>query len=353
LKTWNQAATIKHIWHLLTDKGSIWTAWIHAVLLRGRPFWQINIPSNPTWSWRKILQSREWCRGWFITHIGNGFSTSLWYDCWLPNGTRLIDSFSLRSLTATGLSWNSRVSAIITEGHWNFPIGTPQLHACWHSILFQPKPHLDDQYVWKGHASGKFSIHSAWELLREKRPVNNMHNLLWFKGHIPRHSFILWLAGLGRLRTMDRLLSAGIIQNAACILCSLHTETHEHLFFECQFTKTVWQLVNVRAKIHWPCSTWQNLLQWAAANYCKKTHIQHIIARLLLSATVYILWYERNNRVFSNQIQAAPTLVEAIFQQVRTQIASMEYGNNIPPSISDRWGIHPSASQSQLVLQPD
>jgi hypothetical protein len=78
-----------------------------------------------------------------------------------------------------------------------------------------------------------------------------------------------------------------------------------------------------------------------------RRHIQHIIARLLLSATVYILWYERNNRVFSNQIQAAPTLVEAIFQQVRTQIASMEYGNNIPLNISDRWDIHnPSAGQS-------
>jgi hypothetical protein len=41
--------------------------------------------------------------------------------------------------------------------------------------------------------------------------------LLWFKGHIPRQSFILWLAGLGRLRTMDRLYSAGIIRNASYV----------------------------------------------------------------------------------------------------------------------------------------
>jgi len=352
LKTWNQAANLKHIWHLLTDTTSIWTTWIHAILLRGRPFWQINIPSNPTWSWRKILQSREWCRGWFITHIGNGSTTSLWYDYWLPNGKRMIDSFSIRTLTSTGLPWNARVADIITDGQWNFPSTTPTLQASWDSILFHPAPFSADQYIWTGHASGHFSIQSAWELLRDKRPVNTMHHLLWFKGHIPRQSFILWLAGLGRLRTMDRLHSAGIIQNAACILCNLYTETHQHLFFECQFTKTVWHSVNTKASIHWPCITWQNLLQWAAAHYCNKTNIQHIIARLLLSTTVYQLWYERNNRVFNNKFQSASNLAEEVLQQVRLQIASMEFSSHIPPNICDSWGTHLTGNQQQPGFPP-
>nr|TKS17240.1 hypothetical protein D5086_0000020710 [Populus alba] len=209
LKHWNQAATIKHIWHLLADRNSIWAAWIHTILLRGRSFWQVKMPSNPTWSWRKILQSREWCRGWFIPIIGNGSSTFLWYDYWLPMGRRLIDAYTLRSLTATSLPWNATVSDIIVEGQWNFPTDTPILQNNWNSIVFNPKPWLEDTYMWKGHSSGKFSIASAWELLRDKRPLNNLHKLLWFSGHIPRQSFILWLAGIGRLRTMDRLQTFG------------------------------------------------------------------------------------------------------------------------------------------------
>jgi hypothetical protein len=148
--------------------------------------------------------------------------------------------------------------------------------------------------------------------------VNNMHQLLWFKGHIPRQSFILWLAGLGRLRTMDRLHSAGIITNAACSFCGTHTESHEHLFFECQTSQTVWQTVNARANIYWPNSSWSNLLQWASATYSMKTNIQHTIARLLLSTTVYQLWYERNTRIFSNQFQTTTTIAEEVFQLVRT-----------------------------------
>ncbi|KAJ6930707.1 hypothetical protein NC652_014285 [Populus alba x Populus x berolinensis] len=60
-----------------------------------------------------------------------------------------------------------------------------------------------------------------------------MYNLLWFKGHIPCHSFILWLASLGHLRTMDRLHMAGIIKNTTCILFG-------HLFFHCHYSSLVW-----------------------------------------------------------------------------------------------------------------
>jgi hypothetical protein len=41
---------MKHIWHLLVDKDSIWTVWVKTVLLRNRSLWQINIPSTPSWS---------------------------------------------------------------------------------------------------------------------------------------------------------------------------------------------------------------------------------------------------------------------------------------------------------------
>jgi hypothetical protein len=34
LKAWNKAATLKHIWRLFTATDSIWTTWVHAVLLR-------------------------------------------------------------------------------------------------------------------------------------------------------------------------------------------------------------------------------------------------------------------------------------------------------------------------------
>lgn len=247
LKTWNKAATLKHIWRLLVDKDSLWTVWVTIVLLRNKSFWLINIPSTAFWSWRKILQSREWCRSLFINCIGNGSSTSLWYDYWLPDGNRIIDILPLRVLTSTGLSWTSMVSHIIHDGGWNFP-DIPELQPTWNAINFGPHLGREDQCVWRLQSSGVFTIKSAWEFLIPKKPDNNLHHLLWFKGHIPRHSFILWLASLDRLRTMDRL--HGGVPTTTCILCGIHMETHEHLFFECSYTGLVWMSIYNKANIH-------------------------------------------------------------------------------------------------------
>ncbi|KAJ6897722.1 hypothetical protein NC652_024515 [Populus alba x Populus x berolinensis] len=339
LTTWIKAATLKHIWHLLTDTSSIWTTWVHAVLLRRGSFWHIHTPSNPSWSWRKILQSRDWCRGWFISGIGNGSLTSLWYDYWLPDGKRLIDIFSLRTLTATGLSWKAKVSDIICNGHWQFPLSSPELQAIWDSIRFQPCSSTSDICIWKGHALGDFYIASAWTLLRDIRPVTSIHHLLWFKGHIPRQSFILWLACQGRLRTMDRLYSMGTVTNHTCILCGLHVETHEHLFFECKFSGAVWKAINDKAKLNWPCIPWQQLIHWASM-LCQQRHdITNLIARLLLSSSVYLLWQERNNQVFSNHYKTSQALVEEIFQLLRTHITNMEYAGRVPDFICSIWGL--------------
>lgn len=271
--------------------------WIYTVLLRNRSFWHINIPSNATWSWRKILQSRESCRSFLITQIGNGSSTSLWYDYWLPDGKRLIDILPLRILTSTGLSWNSKVSHIIHDGGWHFP-NIPALQPMWNTITFTPLLGREDQCLWRLHPSGAFTIKSAWDFLRAKKQVNNLYHLFWFKGHIPRHSFIMWLASIGRLRMMDRL--HGRVTSTTCILCGIHMETHDHLFFECHYTNLVWTSICHKANMHWPHQPWTQLFHWTASYYKQRNDSEHMIARILLSTAVYFLWFERNNRVFTN-----------------------------------------------------
>ena len=335
LKVWNKAATLKHVWRILGTKKSVWATWVHAVLLRGRSFWQVNIPSNPSWTWRKILQSRQWCQGLFRTSIGNGTSTFLWYDYWLLEGKRIIDILPHRTLSSTGLPWSAKVSDIMHEDTWLFLDANASLQALWSSITFHPQPDMYDQCIWNGHPSGSFTVNSAWEILRESRPKNTMHHLLWFKGHVPRQSFILWLASLERLRTMDRLYSTGVITNTTCILCGANEESHNHLFFDCPYSSTVWGSICGKARMHWPIRPWKDLLLWAVATYQSKKNIQHMIARLLLSTTVYFLWHERNSRVFSNIYQPAQTTSEEIFQLIRTHVTNMEHKYTIPVSVCE------------------
>ena len=144
LKPWNRAATLKHIWNLHRRRHTIWVNWAHTHLLKGRSLWHIDIPSNPTWAWRKILQSREWCRGDFTVQIGDGNHTSLWHDYWLPDGKRISDLLAPRVLMATGYSWHATVSEIINNGQWMFPQGDSRLHNIWNTI---PPPSC--KYGWR------------------------------------------------------------------------------------------------------------------------------------------------------------------------------------------------------------
>ncbi|GJW72836.1 hypothetical protein Tco_0132206 [Tanacetum coccineum] len=52
------------------------------VLLRGRTLWDIQPKSDMSWGWHKILQLRDIVKPFLWVRIGNGMSTSLWYDMW-------------------------------------------------------------------------------------------------------------------------------------------------------------------------------------------------------------------------------------------------------------------------------
>jgi hypothetical protein len=108
----------------------------------------------------------------------------------------------------------------------------------------------------------------------------------------------MWLASIGRLRMMDRL--HGRVTSTTCILCGIHMETHDHLFFECHYTNLVWTSICHKANMHWPHQPWTQLLYWTASYYKQRNDSEHMIARILLSTAVYFLWFERNNRVFTN-----------------------------------------------------
>ena len=64
--------------------------------------------------------------------------------------------------------------------------------------------------------------------------------------------------------------------------------------------------------------------------------MDHIIARLILAAVVYFLWYERNKSFAQTHHMTA----EAIFQQLRTHIANMGTADTIPMHTLVSWQLH-------------
>ncbi|KAJ6723138.1 REVERSE TRANSCRIPTASE ZINC-BINDING DOMAIN-CONTAINING PROTEIN-RELATED-RELATED [Salix koriyanagi] len=232
---WNKAALLKHFWRILTCDHSIWSGWVHAVLLKGKSIWEVKAPSNASWTWRNLMGSRSWCKGLFQTKIGNGERTSLCFDYWVPGGYSLAETLpasTISSSTST-IRWDSKVSTIIRNGEWVFPNGHHVLQRVWNSITFLPNSHRQDTIKWRESPSGIFSIASAWNWLRRTRGNHNLHSLIWYSNHVPRYALTLWLASMGRLSTLDRPKMSFFNGGRHCVLCGIEDESHDHLFFHC------------------------------------------------------------------------------------------------------------------------
>lgn len=338
LKDWNKAATIKHIWRLLTVDTSIWTSWIHKVLLKRKPFWLVQSSNYSSWCWRKMLQSRSWCRGFIRSTIGDGKNTNLWLDNWLPQGP-LHDLFSSRTIASTRLPLDAKVSEIISNGAWNFPNGDTELDDLWPTINFLPRIHCKDELLWNN--SPKFTIKAVWEAIRARGTASALHHSFWFKDHIPRHAFIHWLACYGRLQTTDRLVSWGIPTTRSCMLCKELEESHDHLFFRCNFADEVWMIVRAKTFTEWPHHSIWHLTNWTAKYANRKGNIEDTIRRLALSATTYAIWHERNSRTFDQKARPSYEVARSIVNTIRERLLFIcsEHAVKIPAHVQNTWSL--------------
>ena len=118
----NFALMARHIWHLcLPSTSSPWVNWVRRYLIREHSFWDLPIPSNCTWTWRKLLGMRDKIRPFLKVQIGDGADTWLWLDSWLPMGP-ILQNFDDRIIYDSGLPRHARVSSIIRNGQWAWPV---------------------------------------------------------------------------------------------------------------------------------------------------------------------------------------------------------------------------------------
>lgn len=241
--------------------------------------------------------------------IGNGLHTFSWLDNWHPLGP-LYDKFGESVVYDLGRSLSSKVSTIIQNEDWKWP---RQRNRITQSIMahtpsdFKPDCGKEDSVVWLPHPQG-FSVKSAWEAIRSRRPIQQWSKVIWFSKNIPRWSFVLWLAVQQKLNTRDRLLSWGMVVEGGCTFCNIGQESHHHLFFQCPLSFSVWSEVWRRSSIdHIPPSL-TNIVAWFVQNV-KGTGFKSWVLKTVLAATVYTLWMEWNQRIFQQKALSRDQLV--------------------------------------------
>ncbi|KAI8533301.1 hypothetical protein RHMOL_Rhmol11G0286700 [Rhododendron molle] len=284
----------------------------------------MKLPSDASWTVRKLFSLRHIGHQFIKSKIGNGLSTFLWLDHWHNLGP-LFHKFGDRVSFNLGRSLNAKVSSIIYQGGWRWP---RLRNAAIREVIANTEGGLlpdiskEDEVVWTLTPNGCYSAKSAWMALRNRAPTVDWAHMVWHKQYVPRWSFILWVALLGRLSTIDRLMEWGVTNAKDCVLCYGGQESHSHLFFECQYATLVWTCIRSKC-----CRHGDNLSLWAevqwGSHHCSKS-VSTIIYQWCLAASEYFLWRERNSRIFRQVGVDSYTLVKRIEEEIRACLVSLK-----------------------------
>ena len=92
--------------------------------------------------------------------------------------------------------------------------------------------------------------------------------------------------------------------------------------------------------IQTPSHSWTNLIKWAAQKW-QDSSFPTMIQKLSLVATVYYIWYERNERYHHNNNNSVITIVERIVELVKLKLSTirrvLDYTGNRNNQV--RWNL--------------
>ncbi|KAK4381629.1 hypothetical protein Sango_2948900 [Sesamum angolense] len=125
-----------------------------------------------------------------------------------------------------------------------------------------------DSILWRG---GVFSTKAVYDIFRNHGPKVGWYSLLLALVRYPGTRFVLWMAILDKLSTMDKPWQSHL--GGVCVLCGREMETHEHLFFSCNYSRQCIRILKGTVRFTWPNRAWAVDIAWAS----KRWNGRHIV----------------------------------------------------------------------------
>ncbi|KAK1425940.1 hypothetical protein QVD17_21305 [Tagetes erecta] len=231
-----------------------------------------------------------------------------------------------RQIRDAGLSLDLKVADIVQNGQWKWP-------PLWRddlSILFETGPpdlseNKVDMLIWKSNfgKEDKFNVKQVYIDLCEQVPDVPWARVVWFSQGIPRHVFHLWLACKERLLTQDRMDRWDGSSDRKCVFCKTQPDSHSHLFFECPFSRRIWDSLCGKALLESYPSDLKSCIS-NLSNEAMGKSFKSIVQRLMLAAMVYFIWQERNIRLFQEKCRNYEEVCKLIEETVRLKLLGLK-----------------------------
>lgn len=184
----------------------------------------------------------------------------------------------------------------------------------------------EDISLWrnsKGKCKKTFSTSETWQNIREKHSLCSWYSAVWFKHATTKYAFITWMVMLGRLSTGDRMKNWNANVDASCVLCNNPLETAEHLFFQCSYSKQIWEVLMRRVLGNQFTREWNSLVRLATLNQ-NWSRIKLFTLRYMMQAVVHAIWMERNRRRHEEISVPSEVLIKRLDKNMRNHFTILQ-----------------------------
>jgi hypothetical protein len=298
------------------------------------------------WDWlRKYDPSRTWVnlpsstdkvsqalfRASTLPVLGDGSRTLFWRDQWIHGLSVQQIAPAVFAAVPTAKARSRTVASGLTNRAWVSDIaGAPTVQVVlqylelWERVLsVQLVPGTPDSVVWRWSSDCKYSAASAYGamFLGSVKPFGA--SLIWNSRAPARVRLFFWLALHRRCWTAERRRRHGLQVDDNCIMCLQVTETLDHILLGCVFSREVWERLLSRIGLAQLVITgdldiflwWSRSRRWVP-RVCRKGFDSFVML------TCWMLWKERNARMFNNLSTVAREVAVKIVQEAELWIRS-------------------------------
>ncbi|XP_048502877.1 uncharacterized protein LOC125498668 [Beta vulgaris subsp. vulgaris] len=160
----------------------------------------------------------------------------------------------------------------------------------------------------------KFSIKKAYNQMQENFERVNWRRLICNNQATPKSKFILWLALLSRLTTTDKVSKWSRDCITLCKLCGVQDESVQHLFFDCDYSKSVWATTLHYlglSPVNFAVGELRRAIQKARSKRSKdKLYV------MLYTECLYAIWLQRNCKHFKGTNLSPPAVIQEVLFKV-------------------------------------
>ena len=254
LEVKNRALLGKWLFKLLSEEG-IWQTLVRRKYVGEKAVSQVVWKPGDSHFWAGLMATKKY----FFPHasfsIKNGSEIRFWEDRWLGQTTLREQYPALYNVVRYK---GDTLAKVMGTSPPNVSFRRTLLgprEAAWNALLLR----LDsvqlqggpDELRWIPTKNGIFSVASMYRVLIQSDVPVDSNKKIW-KMKIPLKTKVFaWYLRRGVILTKDNLAKRNWHGSKKCVFCT-HDESIKHLFFHCEFARSIWSAVQIGSTLYPP-----------------------------------------------------------------------------------------------------